>query len=92
MNTVIMWLMAFGAVLGGLDRILGNRFGLGKRFEEGFELLGATALSMAGIICLVPLLTLLLEKTVVPFWNFLGLDPAMLGGIIAIDMGGFQLA
>ena len=45
MNTVIMWLMAFGAVLGGLDRILGNRFGLGKRFEEGFELLGATALS-----------------------------------------------
>ena len=40
----------------------------------------------------MPLLTLLLEKTVVPFWNFLGLDPAMLGGIIAIDMGGFQLA
>ena len=39
MNTVIMWLMAFGAVLGGLDRIIGNRFGLGKRFEEGFELL-----------------------------------------------------
>ena len=57
MNTLIMWVMACGAVLGGLDRILGNRFGLGKRFEEGFELLGATALSMAGIICLVPLLT-----------------------------------
>ena len=92
MNTVIMWVMACGAVLGGLDRILGNRFGLGKRFEEGFELLGATALSMAGIICLVPLLTLGLEKTIVPFWNLLGLDPAMLGGIIAIDMGGFQLA
>ena len=55
MNTLIMWVMACGAVLGGLDRILGNRFGLGKRFEEGFELLGATALSMAGIICLVPL-------------------------------------
>ena len=92
MNTAIMWIMACGAVLGGLDRILGNRFGLGKRFEEGFELLGATALSMAGIICLVPLLTLGLEKTIVPFWNLLGLDPAMLGGIIAIDMGGFQLA
>ena len=92
MNILIMWVMACGAVLGGLDRILGNRFGLGKRFEEGFELLGATALSMAGIICLVPLLTLGLEKTIVPFWKLLGLDPAMLGGIIAIDMGGFQLA
>ena len=92
MNTLIMWVMACGAVLGGLDRILGNRFGLGKRFEEGFELLGATALSMAGIICLVPLLTLGLEKTIVPFWKLLGLDPAMLGGISAIDMGDFQLA
>ena len=34
----VLWLMAAFAVLGGLDRILGNRFGLGKRFEEGFEL------------------------------------------------------
>lgn len=92
MNTLIMWVMACGAVLGGLDRILGNRFGLGKRFEEGFELLGATALSMAGIICLVPLFTMGLEKTVVPLWNALKLDPAMLGGVLAIDMGGFQLA
>ena len=62
MNTLIMWVMACGAAVGGLDRILGNRFGLGKRFEEGYELLGASALSMAGIICLVPLLTLGLEK------------------------------
>ena len=37
MNTLIMWVMACGAVLGGLDRIQGNRFGLGKRFEEGLS-------------------------------------------------------
>ena len=55
MNTTIMWIMAAGAATGGLDRICGNRLGLGKRFEEGFMLLGATALSMAGIICLTPL-------------------------------------
>ena len=52
MNQIIMWIMAVGAVLGGVDRIAGNRFGLGKRFEEGFTLLGPTALSMSGIICL----------------------------------------
>ena len=57
MNQIIMWIMAVGAVLGGLDRIAGNRFGLGKRFEEGFNLLGPTALSMAGIICLTPFLS-----------------------------------
>ena len=55
MNQIIMWIMAVGAVLGGVDRIAGNRFGLGKRFEEGFTLLGPTALSMSGIICLTPL-------------------------------------
>lgn len=92
MNAVIMWIMAAGAVIGGIDRIMGNRLGLGRRFEEGFELLGATALSMAGIICLVPLLSKALRLAVVPVWTALGLDPAMLGGIIAIDMGGFQLS
>ena len=50
MNQIIMWIMAVGAVLGGVDRIAGNRFGLGKRFEEGFTLLGPTALSMSGCL------------------------------------------
>lgn len=48
--------MAIGAVLGGIDCALGNRFGLGIKFEEGFRLLGPIALSMAGIICLAPLI------------------------------------
>ncbi len=87
-----MWIMAVGAVIGGIDYILGNRFGFGKRFEEGFLLLGPTALSMAGIICLTPILSLFLKNAIVPLWVQLGLDPAMLGGILAIDMGGYQLA
>ena len=74
MNQIIMWIMAVGAVLGGVDRIAGNRFGLGKRFEEGFTLLGPTALSMSGIICLTPLLSRFLRFALVPIWNFFGLD------------------
>lgn len=92
MNTIIMWIMAAGAAIGGLDRICGNRLGLGKRFEEGFMLLGATALSMAGIICLTPLVSGFLKTAVVPLWNLSGLDPGILGGILAIDMGGYQLS
>lgn len=92
MNQIIMWIMAVGAVLGGVDRIAGNRFGLGKRFEEGFTLLGPTALSMSGIICLTPLLSRFLRFALVPIWNFLGLDAGLLAGILAIDMGGYQLA
>ena len=91
MTEIIMWILAACALLGGLDRLAGNRFGLGKRFEEGFMLLGPTALSMAGIICLAPVLTLALEKSVVPC----GIDRAGSrhpGRHLAIDMGGYQLA
>ena len=91
-NTAIMWIMAVGAAVGGLDRLFGNRLGLGKKFEEGFMLMGPTALSMAGIICLTPLISDFLKQAAVPLWHALGLDPALLGGILAIDMGGYQLS
>ena len=47
---------------------------------------------MAGIFCLAPLLSSALESTLAPLWRALGLDPAMLGGVLAIDMGGYQTA
>ena len=66
MNQIIMYMMAAGALLGGLDRIFGNRLGLGKRFEEGFNLLGPIALGQAGIICLAPVLSNALGPIVSP--------------------------
>ena len=92
MTQCLMILMAAGAVLGGLDRIFGNRLGLGDKFEEGFNLLGPLALSMAGIICLMPLLGGLLERVIAPVFSALRIDPGVFGGILAIDMGGYQLA
>lgn len=91
-NDVIMGLMAFGAVIGGVDRILGNRFGYGERFEEAFCLLGPIGLSMAGIICLSPVLSGLLGRGIVPLFADLHLDPGISGSILPIDMGGYQLA
>ena len=92
MDRAIMWILAVCALLGGLDRIFGNKLGLGKKFEDGFQLMGPTALSMAGIICLVPLFTQLLSGGVSAILQPLGVDPAMFGSLIAIDMGGYQLA
>lgn len=91
MERMIMWLMACCALCGGADRIWGNRLGLGEKFEQGFQLLGPTALSMAGILCLVPLLSRLLRGITAPVCALLGLDPAMFAGILAIDMGGYSL-
>ncbi|MBQ8093488.1 MAG: ethanolamine utilization protein EutH [Clostridia bacterium] len=92
MNEVLMAIMAFGAVCGGMDRIFGNRFGLGQRFEEGFMLLGPLALSMPGIMCLTPALAGGIRTVLVPVCTLLHLDPGTFGGLLAIDMGGYQLA
>ena len=92
MSQIILNSMAIGALIGGVDYILGNRFGFGQRFAEAFQLLGSIALSMAGIICLAPLLSQLLGAVVVPLFAALHLDPGMFGSILAIDMGGYQMA
>ena len=92
MNQIIMYIMAAGALLGGLDRIFGNRLGLGKRFEEGFNLLGPIALGQAGIICLAPVLSNALGPIVSQAYHAMRQDPGMFGSIFAIDMGGFQMS
>lgn len=92
MTDVLMMAMAFGAVLGGLDHMLGDKLGYGQRFEEAFRLLGPIGLSMAGILCLADLLSQMLGAVVVPVFSSLGFDPGIFGSILAIDMGGYQMA
>ena len=92
-HEIIIWIMAVFAVLGALDRILGNRFGLGKEFEEGILAMGSLALAMIGVITLAPVLAAVLKPVIVPAYRFLGADPAMFAGtILACDMGGGSLA
>jgi len=92
-HEVLIYIMAGFAVLGALDRIFGNRIGIGKEFEEGILAMGALAMAMLGIIALAPVLANLLRPVVVPVYRFLGADPAMFAGtILACDMGGASLA
>ena len=92
-NEIILSLMAVFLVLGALDRVIGNKFGLGEKFEEGILAMGSLALAMIGILCLAPVLSALLRPVVVPLYGFLGADPAMFAGtILANDMGGAALA
>ena len=51
-DKIILYIMAVGVLLGALDRIIGNKFGLGEQFEEGFNSMGPLALGMVGIVCL----------------------------------------
>ena len=92
-HEILIAVMAGFAILGAVDRIIGNRFGLGKEFEEGILAMGSLALAMVGIVSLAPVLASLLKPVVVPVFGFLGADPAMFAGtILACDMGGGALA
>ena len=92
-DQLLIALMAVFALLGGLDRILGNRFGLGQEFENGILAMGSLALAMVGIVSLAPVLAALLKPVIVPVYAALGADPAMFAGsILACDMGGGSLA
>ena len=92
-HEMLIAVMAVFAMLGGLDRIFSNRFGLGQEFENGILAMGSMGLAMIGIIALSPVLANVLRPVVVPVYKFLGADPAMFAGtLLACDMGGGQLA
>ena len=92
-HEIIIAVMAGFALVGAIDRVIGNRLGLGERFEEGVMAMGSLALAMLGIICLAPVLAAVLKPVVVPVFSALGADPAMFAGtILANDMGGAALA
>ncbi|MBE6960179.1 MAG: ethanolamine utilization protein EutH [Ruminococcaceae bacterium] len=92
-HEILILIMAAFAVLGAVDRIIGNRFGIGQEFENGILAMGSLALAMVGIIALAPVLANLLRPVIVPVYGFLGADPAMFAGtILACDMGGGPLA
>ncbi len=92
-NEIIIFIMMIFMALGAIDRILGNRFGLGKEFEDGFNAMGPLGLAMVGVISLAPVLARILGTVVTPVYQALGADPAMFATtLLANDMGGYPLA
>ncbi len=92
-NDIILYIMLGLMAIAGIDRFTGNHLGLGEKFEEGFNSLGALALSMVGAICIAPALGTWLEPIVGPIYEALGANPAMFATtLLANDMGGYPLA
>ncbi|WP_406621153.1 ethanolamine utilization protein EutH [Bacillus atrophaeus] len=92
-NDVVIFILAVFLFLGAADHCLGNKWGLGKPFAEGFMAMGPLALSMVGIVSLAPVLAAVLIPVVSPVYLAIGADPASFANtILAIDMGGYALA
>lgn len=92
MNALTCIILVF-SILGAIDRILNNRFGIGKEFEKGFVLFGELALSMIGMIIISPYLADVMS----PFFSFvsntLHIDPSIIpASLFANDMGGAPLS
>lgn len=92
-NEIIVYLMVIFMVIGAIDKCLNGKLRLGEKFEEGINAMGSLTLGMVGIIVIAPVLAKVLSPIIVPIYGFLGADPAMFAtSLLAIDMGGFQLA
>lgn len=90
MNEVILYTIFIFALLGCIDRIFGNKIGLGEKFEEGFKSMGSLAMSIIGIYSLAPVISAQLSKIVGPMFTAIGIDPSILpASILACDMGGY---
>ncbi|MDY4788237.1 MAG: ethanolamine utilization protein EutH [Bacilli bacterium] len=93
-SLIIVSIMMVFALIGIIDIIfLHNKLGLGNEFKKGFDLVGPLILGITGIICFVPVIANFLNLTITPLYKALNLDPSMaVTAILAMDMGGFQLA
>lgn len=91
-DEIIIWVAAFGILLGAIDRILGSKFGLGKQFEEGLNTMGPLAVTMAGLICLAPVIANVIGSALSPAFRAIGCDPSLFGAILPNDTGGYSLA
>ena len=88
---IFIWVMIGIAAIAGLDRIFGNKIGLGEELEKAVSMIAPLALSMAGILVLAPSVSHLLQSVTGYFPDFLDFSiiPSL---IFANDMGGAHLA
>lgn len=81
------------AVLGAIDYVIGNKFGIGEEFKKAFMLLGTMALSMIGMIVIAPLIGDALSPVFEFTYDFLHIEPSIIpASLFANDMGGAPLA
>jgi len=90
MGNIILYIMVMFSIIAGMDRLFGNKLGLGEKFEEAFDSMGGMALSMIGIIGMAPVISGLLEPTFLFLSKISGADPSIfISSILAVDLGGY---
>ena len=87
----MFYIMVIFSIIGGLDKILNNRFGLGEKFDEGFKSIGGLALTIIGIYSLSPVISKSLMHILNPMAKLINTDPSVfISSILAPDLGGYD--
>ncbi|WP_149086603.1 ethanolamine utilization protein EutH [Pseudomonas prosekii] len=89
----VIYLIMIGAVVGAFASVIKPEGGLGKEFVNGIHSIGPVFLAQAGIMVAIPYLSKFIEMALGPYFGALGSDVSIAAlSIIAVDMGGYQLA
>ncbi|SFI31761.1 ethanolamine utilization protein EutH [Aerobium aerolatum] len=92
-GTYVIYIIMACAVAGAIASIRNAEEGLGKEFREGIYAIGPIFIPVAGIMASIPYLSEFVRVLVGPLFSAIGADPAIAATtIIAVDMGGYQLA
>lgn len=92
-GTAVIAVIMFCAALGAIASIRDPDQGLGKEFLEGLHSIGHIFIPVAGIMAAIPLLSQFVDVAFGPMLSYCGADPAIAAtSLIAVDMGGYQLA
>ena len=90
---IVSIIMACFGVLGAIDHIIGNKFGIGNEFDRAFKMLGTLTLTMVGMIVLAPTIGELLSPVLDAICSVIPIDPSVVAGsLLANDMGGYPLS
>jgi len=89
----VIYLIMCGAIIGALASVIKPQSGLGKEFVNGIHSIGPVFLAQAGIMISIPYLSKLITIVLGPYFAAVGSDVSIAAlSIIAVDMGGYQLA
>jgi ethanolamine transporter len=87
----MLYIMTIFSIIGGIDKILDNKYGLGVKFEEGFKAMGGLALTIIGFYSLSPVIAKLVVPIFNPLAKLLHTDPSVfISSILAVDLGAYN--
>lgn len=92
-GTFVIYVIMASAVIGAIASIIDSESPLGREFNAGLHAIGHIFIPVAGIMAAIPYLSAFISAMVTPVFQVVNADPAMAAtSIIAVDMGGYQLA